>query len=121
MLALFGVGCSSAAPADGIGPEALAELLASEAPPIVLDVRSAEEFATGHIPGALNIPHDRVGRDLDAVGDRDRVVVTYCVVGARSAHAADALRDGGFHDVRLLTGDIGGWQEAGYAVETGAP
>jgi rhodanese-related sulfurtransferase len=69
---------------------------------LLLDVRTPEEFAGGHVPEAVNIPVDQLPARLAEVGARKKIVV-YCRSGARSARAAAVLRAAG-HEVH----DIGG-------------
>lgn len=72
----------------------------------LLDVRTAEEFAAGHLEGAVNIPVDQVEARLPEI-PRDRPVVVYCRSGARSRNAASVLRRSGY-DVEDL-GSINEW------------
>jgi rhodanese-related sulfurtransferase len=68
----------------------------------LVDVRSPEEFAAGHIEGAVNIPvHELSGR-MAELEPKDRAVVVYCASGARSARAASDLRAAGFASVHNL-------------------
>jgi phage shock protein E len=69
---------------------------------VLLDVRSPEEFAAGHLPGAINIPVAEVRARAAEIGARDRPVVTYCRSGGRSARAAATLRELGFERVLNL-------------------
>ncbi|MFL5270465.1 MAG: rhodanese-like domain-containing protein, partial [Anaeromyxobacteraceae bacterium] len=62
----------------------------------VLDVRTAEEFGAGHLPGALNIPFDEVAKRHAEVGPPTTPVLVYCKSGRRSAVAAQELRKAGF-------------------------
>ena len=83
----------------------------------ILDVRTQEEYTSGHVPGALHVPHDEIATRLEDIGpDRDRTLVVYCERGGRAAQAEDALRAAGYTDVRHLEGDIQGWREAGLPV-----
>jgi rhodanese-related sulfurtransferase len=82
---------------------------------LLLDVRTAEEFAQGHIPGAVNISVQELGDRLSEV-PRDEPVVVYCRSGNRSATAAQLLRDAGYTAVFDL-GGIRAWQDAGLPVE----
>jgi rhodanese-related sulfurtransferase len=85
---------------------------------LVLDVRTPEEFAAGHIAAARNIPHDQVGRRLTELEPYAvKTVVLYCRSGRRSGIAAKLLREAGFTDVRLLEGDFPGWEAAKHPVE----
>jgi phage shock protein E len=68
----------------------------------LIDVRTREEFASGHLPNAINIPVDEITRRLKEVGPTDKPVVVYCRSGARSAVAASQLKAAGFVDVSNL-------------------
>ena len=68
----------------------------------LIDVRSAGEFASGHIAGAVNIPVQELGQRLEQVGPKDRPVVLYCASGARSAMAASMLKAKGWATVHNL-------------------
>ena len=69
----------------------------------VLDVRTADEFADGHLPSARNVPLDEIGMRLaeieQSAGAKDRPVVVYCGSGARSAKAKAELEVAGFTHV----------------------
>lgn len=85
---------------------------------LVVDVREANEFASGHVLGAKNLPLAR----LDAVGAdlakrKERPVIVYCDGSDRAAKAAAALRKQGFTRVLNLSGGLGAWQQAGLPVE----
>ena len=80
-----------------------------------LDVREREEFAGGHVPGAVNIPMGQLTGRLDEV-DRDRPVVVICRSGNRSDAMTDVLRAAGFDAVNMLGGTLE-WIEAGRPVE----
>ena len=80
-----------------------------EAGAILVDVRSPEEFAAGHIEGARNIPVGSLGTRLADVGPpTPTTVVVYCQTGARSTQASRVLRDAGFTDVHNL-GPMSAW------------
>ena len=66
---------------------------------ILVDVRTASEFASGHAPGAINVPLGSVNTQLDAIGPRSRVVVVHCASGTRSKMAASQLRAAGYTTV----------------------
>jgi rhodanese-related sulfurtransferase len=84
--------------------------------PVVLDVRTADEYATGHVPGAINIPYDQVGARFAEV-PKDRPVVLYCRSGRRAGLAAEVLKDQGYRQLQLLEGDMPAWIEKGRPVE----
>lgn len=106
---------------SGLAPvpvHALAARLQQPAPepsPQVLDVRTPEEYAAGHVPGARLIPHDQVAARVAEL-DPARPVVVYCRSGRRSLLAEDVLRKAGF-DVAQLEGSWQAWQAAGLPVE----
>ncbi len=83
----------------------------------VVDVRSADEYAGGHVPGAVNIPLDELpGRVGELAGDGPVYVV--CQSGRRSLQGAEMLAEGGV-DATSVAGGTGGWIEAGHPVRTG--
>ena len=96
----------------------LAEQISAGTAPFVLDVRTREEFASGHIPGAVNIPHDELPGRMDELGiPRSDEVVVNCRSGRRAAAAERALVAAGFTNVRDLEGHMQAWQRAGYPTE----
>ena len=93
----------------------------SQADCVVLDVRSAREYKSGRIPGALHIPHGSVGARLDELQPhKDRDIVVYCEAGVRARIAQNVLAKAGFERVYHLIGDMAAWRRANHAVETAA-
>jgi rhodanese-related sulfurtransferase len=83
--------------------------------PIILDVRTEEEFAVSHLRGAVRVEPGQ--RDFESLAiDRGAIVVVYCSVGYRSAAIVDALRASGVSDVRNLTGGIFAWANEGHPI-----
>ena len=115
--ALAFIACSPAAPSaeqTELSPDALLDQLGSQAPPLVLDVRSPEEFASGHVPGARNLPVGELASRAGALdAPRDATVVVYCERGPRARHAQAALSAAGFSTVLHLEGDMSAWREKG--------
>jgi phage shock protein E len=67
---------------------------------LLVDVRSAQEFSTGHVEGAINIPHLDVGKRLAEFGDnRDRDILLYCRSGHRAGLAQQSLQALGYTHV----------------------
>lgn len=64
--------------------------------PLVVDVRSVEEFSYGAYPGAINIPLDELEMRVDELGKKDRKIILYCASGGRSSYAVQMLRAYGF-------------------------
>lgn len=81
---------------------------------LLIDVRTPQEFADGHIAGAINIPVEEIGGRLNEVPD-DKPVVLYCRSGNRSAQAANILVGAGYTGVYDLGGIID-WTAAGYGL-----
>lgn len=98
--------------------ELLARTRAQPAQTVVLDVRTPEEFAAGHVPGALNLPHDQIASHAGEIGKlREHDVIVYCRSGRRSELALDALHARGFAKLWHLEGDYLAWEAAGRPVE----
>ncbi|MCB2176982.1 MAG: rhodanese-like domain-containing protein [Actinomycetales bacterium] len=92
---------------------------ASEPGVVILDVRTPEEFATGHLPGAINIDVES-GSFTDQVASLDKTATyaVYCRSGNRSAVAMDQMAGEGFTDLADLAGGITAWSQAGGAIVT---
>ncbi|GAA0859704.1 rhodanese-like domain-containing protein [Aliiglaciecola litoralis] len=105
--------------ADQVTDITAAQLLADDSQGrLILDVRSAEEFAAGHVPNAVNIPHDEIEGNIEQlINYQDKSVVVYCRSGRRAAIAENILLEHGFSNVMHLQGDMLGWQESKYPVE----
>lgn len=81
----------------------------------VLDVRTPQEYAEGHVPGAVNVPHDQLASRLAEV-PKDKDVVLYCRSGRRAGMAADVLAANGYKHLSHLEGDMNAWVEKGRPV-----
>ena len=98
-----------------VDAERARELLASDDPPALVDIREGWELESGTITGSEHIPMGEVGARLDP--QRDRHIVLYCSHGNRSLRLAQAMLAHGFEDVVSLSGGITAWAEAGLPVE----
>src|SRR6267154_1947466 len=79
---------------------------------LVLDVRSSEEFAQGHIVEARNIALEQLANSVDTLKKyREKPVIVYCEAGSRSAQAAKLLKAQGFANVFSLQGGLAGWRQ----------
>jgi hydroxyacylglutathione hydrolase len=87
---------------------------------MILDVRNAHEYRSGHIPGALHVPASRLVGALDEL-PRDKPLYVHCAGGGRSSSAASSLLAHGFNDVFDVAGGFSAWQAMGKEVETGDP
>jgi rhodanese-related sulfurtransferase len=93
----------------------MAEFVDEKRPHTLIDVRTAEEFIQGHIPGAVNIDLQVLTNRLKDV-PKDKAVVLYCRSGNRSGQAAGLLHQAGFTEIYDL-GGIGDWQTAGFSIK----
>lgn len=67
---------------------------------VILDVRTAQEFASGHIPGAALLPNETIGtEDIPLLPDKDQLILVYCRSGNRSKQAAEKLAQLGFTNI----------------------
>ena len=74
---------------------------------ILLDVRTPEEFADGHIPGAINIPNENIGEnDIAELPDKEQRIYVYCRSGNRSKQASAKLVNLGYTNVVEIGGII---------------
>jgi rhodanese-related sulfurtransferase len=84
----------------------------------IIDVREDNEWARGHLPGAVHFGKGIIERDIEhAFPDKEATLVLYCGGGFRSALAADNLQKMGYTGVISMDGGWRGWTEAGYPVE----
>ena len=105
------------------GPETIAQIEPRELSArldgvTVVDVRSATEWAGGHLPGAMHIPLGHLGDRLAEI-PAGRPVVVQCQSGGRSSVGASILKRAGIANVANLAGGITGWAAAGLPIESG--
>ena len=85
----------------------------------LVDVRSREEFAEGHIPGAINIPHREIEAHLATLSPLEKEgLVLFCRSGKRANYAIDKLKEAGMTNLTHMKGDMKAWFEAELPVET---
>jgi rhodanese-related sulfurtransferase len=108
---------------EWVDTETFAAWMKRESPvePVILDVRSEDEFAVSHLPGAVRV--DPEASELESLGiPADATVVVYCSVGYRSGAIAQQLNAVGIDDVYNLRGGIFAWANEGRPlVRDGAP
>ncbi len=103
---------------EEIDAAAAAQLLDSDEPPALLDIREQDEVDQGIIPGAVHIPRGFLeSRSAATLPDTDRQVVVYCAGGARSAFAAKTLEELGYEHVVSLAGGYTDWKRNGLPTE----
>ena len=93
-----------------VAPKDLAERIERGDDLQLIDVREEWEWKLGNIPGARLMPLSRFAEEADSL-DRDREVILYCKVGARSQRAAEYLADLGYSKVGNLSGGILRWSD----------
>lgn len=117
-VSLLIVGCDKA---DAQEVKSLSQEEFLSSPPagaLILDVRTQGEFSSGHIPGAVNIPHDELASRLSELeSESDRPLVVYCRSGKRAGLASSVLLEAGYTNVLHLEGDMNAWQANGRPTE----
>ncbi len=85
------------------------EMMADETNYIILDVRTPEEYAEGHIEDAINIPNETIGsNEMEELPDKNQLIMIYCRSGNRSKQAADKLVKLGYTNI-VEFGGINTW------------
>jgi adenylyltransferase/sulfurtransferase len=84
--------------------------------PYLLDVREVQEFVTGRIPGAVNIPLGQLAERVAEI-PTDQTIVVICAQGVRSAMAATFLAQTGYTDLYNLIDGTFGWRKHGLPLE----
>jgi phage shock protein E len=118
LLALIAVSvslCFAAGKIDLTSTEAKA-LLAKNKRVVLLDVRTPEEFRQAHLRGALLIPLADLQKRVQEI-PRDRPLLIYCSVGARSGTAAAILASKGYREIYHMSDGLIGWYKRGFPIE----
>ena len=98
--------------------EALKEKLEQEPDLLLLDVRTAEDFASGHIAGARNLPLEMLKSRLEELAPyQESPVAIICTTDRRSRKAAQLLGKAGFADVQVVSGGMSRWQALAFPLE----
>ena len=104
-LLLGGCAAQPASPSDKatyrqISMEEAVTMMAQESDYIILDVRRADEFASGHIPGAINVANESIGNgEIPELPEKNKLILVYCRSGNRSKQAAQKLVDLGYTNI----------------------
>lgn len=106
---LAACGVSSKTSYRQITADEAAQLMQEETGFVLLDVRTQEEYASGHIPGAICIPNETIGsEEIPELPDKDQLILVYCRSGNRSKQASQKLAEQGYTNV-VEFGGINGW------------
>ena len=102
-------GCAGETPAENsytqITPQQAKQIMDTEQNYVILDTRTPEEYAQGHIPGAIVISHEEILQQAEAVlPDKDQLILVYCRSGRRSKLAAADLVSLGYTNVKEFGG-----------------
>lgn len=103
---------------ERVSAQFAADLLSSNGPPLVVDVRSAKEREQKHIPGSMSIPLNHLDENFAQL-PKNRSILVYCAGGYRSSIAASLLQKDGFPHVSEIAGGIAGWESAKLPVTSG--
>ena len=106
-------GCTAPAESEAtyrqISMDAAITMMEEESNYIILDVRTPEEFADQHIPGAINIPNETIGaEEIPELPDKEQLILVYCRSGNRSKQASDKLVKLGYANI-VEFGGINDW------------
>ena len=106
---LAACGASSKPSYRQITADEAARMMQEETDFVLLDVRTQEEYASGHIPGAICIPNETIGsEEIPELPDKDQLILVYCRSGNRSKQASQKLAEQGYTNV-VEFGGINGW------------
>jgi rhodanese-related sulfurtransferase len=102
-------------PTERVSAPMLAEALASENPPLVIDIRARREWTAKHLNDSINIPLTELHKRLTEI-PRDRPLAVHCAGGYRSSIAASILSQYGLTNLVELAGGIAAWEAAKFQV-----
>lgn len=98
-----------------IDAQALLTLIQQQKAPLILDVRSQQEYQQGHIKGAINIPYDQLKSNSELLNSQQNSeIIIYCRSGARAEKAYKTLHSKGFTQLIYLKGHMNLWQQFHY-------
>ena len=105
-------GCAAPAEAGSyrqINMDEAITMMGEESGYVILDVRTPEEFAEKHIPGAINVANETIGTDeIPELPDKDQLILVYCRSGNRSKQASEKLAALGYTNI-VEFGGINDW------------
>ena len=100
LLSSCGAPGSSSSGYRQISMDEAVKMMKDEKDYIILDVRRPDEYAEGHIPGAINVPNEEIGAaDIAALPDKSQLILVYCRSGRRSKEASEKLVKLGYTNI----------------------
>lgn len=120
LLACQFVAVAVAGPVRNLSPAEVRDLLQKNSQAFLLDVRTPGEYMQVRLAGAHLVPIDQVVARVAEI-PKNKPIVVYCAVGARSSQVANYLAQLGYSEVYNMSGGVMGWQVRGYPVTQGAP
>ncbi len=103
----------------GLTPDAAVQLI-NRAKAVVIDVCESDEFATGHVVGAKNVPFNEMEKRLTAaVKNKGVPLILVCQSGARSSRAVALAKTLGYEQAQSLAGGLAAWKAANLPIERG--
>ena len=101
-----------------ISAEQLIDLIDKQQAPLIVDVRTKEEFNGGHVKGAINIPYDKLVENSDQLQNyKKENIIFYCRSGRRAGIVYQALQPKGFEKMVDLKGHMIYWTKKSYSLE----
>jgi rhodanese-related sulfurtransferase len=115
---IFVASCNEKKSSNEITQAELVTRMADNSRPLIIDVRSVEEFQQSHVPGAINLPHDTFSELPEHLKlDKNDELVVYCESGKRAELVINTLEKQGYFEIRHLEGDMRAWRNAGLETE----
>lgn len=110
---MFGIGRST----PTVTLEEVKQALDARNDAVVLDVRSAEEYARGHIADSSHVPLDTIqDRAENVLKNKQKTIYVYCFSGSRSSIATEILKKLGYKNVFNMTGGLLAWRAKNYSI-----
>ncbi len=101
-----------------VTPEDVKKMIDNNDRMVILDVRDAEEFETGHIPGARNLSRGMLEFKIEMlIPDKNAKIIVYCGVDLRGPLATKTLNQLGYGNAVNMIGGLNAWKAAGYPIE----
>ena len=104
---------------SAVSVEEVKEALDNKADLILVDVRTPEEYAQGHIKASVLVPVQVLPEQLEKLPNKDELLYIYCRRGIRGANAVRILRESGYTNVHNMSGGIEAWMSKDYPVING--